>query len=307
MSTLNTRPTSFAWLMVPGQVRTATVGWGTDFNGETSVAVVNGGTPEEVVIASGEAAHTVTAPATADDYIVTFGIEGRDGGLRGTMRVQETGTSAPSDSVTLPVTIDAATIDVDVDLSGATAAQAAAITALTDEVADFPQLGDGAGTNATTIPGDPPTAHVNINPPIATSRTSGAVSVVNSSFAAADWDPAGNAAARPTDLVIPDVVAGDWVDLQMVMGVQNSTAALIWFSFGSYVGGVLQRAVGLPTWNALSGVPVVLTGLFSVQLQAGDIEDGSVRWRPIYVGFGTRVTSGDSQSPAHFFARGPYR
>jgi hypothetical protein len=99
-----------------------------------------------------------------------------------------------------------------------------------------------------------------------------------------DLDPGGTAAARPLDVVIPDVEAGQWVEFTPSAYVATATGATSLLDVFTIVGGAPvhqfgSTEVGISAWFISAGVPVNLGTRVSYQVQADDIEDGSVRLR----------------------------
>lgn len=99
----------------------------------------------------------------------------------------------------------------------------------------------------------------------------------------ADVDPGGSAAARPLDLVIPGVKAGQWVEVEPNF-YSGSTSAGIYLDVFAIVGGVPVSQFGLANegvsgWTLLISTARFITGSRSKKLVSGDIENDSVRLR----------------------------
>lgn len=114
--------------------------------------------------------------------------------------------------------------------------------------------------------------------------------LANTGAAWADLDAVsaapGTAAARPMDLVIPNVAAGDWVTVSAT-GIYNNGGGSGLFTLFTVVAGTPVRAFGDPAagvaaWAMLSSLYSTIAGSVSLQLQADDIEGGAVRIRPRY-------------------------
>jgi hypothetical protein len=99
-----------------------------------------------------------------------------------------------------------------------------------------------------------------------------------------DVDPGGSAAARPLDIVIPNVKAGQWVYVEMnaLSGAAATGVPLDMFTVvgGVSINGFSGNDLGQVGWflpNSTVGMSV--TGGRSYQLLEEDIENGSVRLR----------------------------
>lgn len=104
----------------------------------------------------------------------------------------------------------------------------------------------------------------------------------------ADVEADGTAAARPMDVVIPNVVAGQWIEVSSSLWVAATTGVTyldLWTivdgvpvnKFGGNYGEGVERATGwILTANAEK---VDLGNARPYQVQAADIQDGSVRVR----------------------------
>lgn len=105
----------------------------------------------------------------------------------------------------------------------------------------------------------------------------------NGTGAFADADSDGSAGARPLDIVIPNVEAGQWVRLEPNFQVSSAASPAL-FDFATIVAGatvnrVSGAAFGVIGWQAPANIVSMVTGGLSYQVVAGDIENGSVRFR----------------------------
>lgn len=99
-----------------------------------------------------------------------------------------------------------------------------------------------------------------------------------------DLDTGGTAAARPLDVVIPGVKVGQWVEVE-----PNATSAAattnVSLDICTIVAGVPVHhfgdpaLIGVTAWFCPSGALKHITGAVWYQVQADDIENGSVRLR----------------------------
>lgn len=98
-----------------------------------------------------------------------------------------------------------------------------------------------------------------------------------------DLDPGGTAAARPLDVVIPNVAAGQWISLYASMHPSNVAQSVQMDVFtvvaGSPVHQFGQSVGGTSTWLLPASTTAAVSGTRSYQLQSDDIENGSVRLR----------------------------
>lgn len=101
-----------------------------------------------------------------------------------------------------------------------------------------------------------------------------------------DVDPAGSAAARPTDVVIPNVVAGQWVAITLDAASFSATPFVrmdCWTIVGgvkvNQFGAAVNGNTGIVGWCFAASAFTKSTGTIHYQVQAGDIENGSVRIR----------------------------
>ncbi len=103
-----------------------------------------------------------------------------------------------------------------------------------------------------------------------------------------DTDPGGSAAARPLDIVIPDVRAGQWICVspefmsgagvatQVYMDMWTIVAAAPVNQFGAVV---VSNVGGIAPWTLITSVRSQAQAPCYYQVQQADIEDGSVRCR----------------------------
>jgi hypothetical protein len=121
-------------------------------------------------------------------------------------------------------------------------------------------------------------------------------------------DTAGSAAARPSDIVVPDVRVGDWLRASCAILVANTTPIAITFGLTTYTAGTRRNTYATTTWAALAGVNSQVSGTHSFQLVESDIEtDGSVRLRPTYIAAGAREIQTNFFYPFRFEVTGPFR
>lgn len=96
-------------------------------------------------------------------------------------------------------------------------------------------------------------------------------------------DPGGSAAARPLDVVIPNVSAGQWVEVSVNLYSPNAATAVYLDIFtvvaGSFVNQFGTDATGTVGWLIPASLAWQASNTARYQVQAGDIEDGSVRLR----------------------------
>lgn len=124
--------------------------------------------------------------------------------------------------------------------------------------------------------------------PVRVTRTAGALSLGVSANAWHDLDTTGSAAARNLDVVIPGVVAGDWICIDPDFS-SNSSAAAGYFDMHTVVAGAYVHRFGgdhSPTsvggtagWSFGSSTSSATQASSWYQVQADDIENGAVRCR----------------------------
>lgn len=103
-----------------------------------------------------------------------------------------------------------------------------------------------------------------------------------------DLDPSGSAAAKPLDLVVPNVTAGQWVCVTPNLASGGSSSAFVGLDIWTIVAGVPVHNFG-PTpagvnggvsgWKLNASVLSPITGAAWYQVQQSDIENGAVRLR----------------------------
>lgn len=102
-----------------------------------------------------------------------------------------------------------------------------------------------------------------------------------------DIDPSGTANARELDIVIPNAVAGKWIVGGINVLITSSTVAAA-MDFFTIVAGVPIHKFGDPTsltgaapgsWQPEANKTLAIMGSVPYQIQADDIESGSVRIR----------------------------
>lgn len=98
-----------------------------------------------------------------------------------------------------------------------------------------------------------------------------------------DLDPGGSASARPLDIVIPGVSAGDWVEVSANLYSPNAATAVYLDIFTVVAGAVVNQfgsaTTGIVGWLLPSGLAWQASNSGRYQVQSGDIEGGSVRLR----------------------------
>lgn len=106
----------------------------------------------------------------------------------------------------------------------------------------------------------------------------------------ADSEAAGNAAARPHDLVIPNVKAGDAIPISLNIGLASSGTNGKYLDFWSIVEGTPVNHMATGALNGSWNVPVAginsLNGLRTFYVQEADIDEGSLRLRLRHTGNG---------------------
>lgn len=120
--------------------------------------------------------------------------------------------------------------------------------------------------------------------PIVVSKTDANITVGNTSGVFVDLTLllGGTAEARQLDVVVPGVKPGDWLRLDAV-GRWGAQAHAPLLTFATIVAGAVVRrpppALGVPSWSAEANVTSAIAGGYSFQVDADDIENGSVRMR----------------------------
>lgn len=126
------------------------------------------------------------------------------------------------------------------------------------------------------------TASGNGASPIVVSKADASPTILDST-SWKDVDTGGSAAARPLDLVVPDVKAGQWVTLT-INGYSGSAASGGSVDFVTVVSGAKVNHVGNATagvtgWVIDNNTIKHLNGSIDYQVQSADIENGAVRFR----------------------------
>lgn len=135
---------------------------------------------------------------------------------------------------------------------------------------------------------------------------------LNTAAAWNDVDASGSASARDLDVVIPGVAAGQWVTFTPNFYSASTAGALFCDVFtvvaGSYVNQFGTSGGGVTSWFIFTNTAVTRGGPVSYQVQAGDIENGSVRLR--FRTYNTNATARSISSTggniAIFEGRGPF-
>ncbi len=100
-----------------------------------------------------------------------------------------------------------------------------------------------------------------------------------------DIDAGGSAASRPLDIVIPFVQAGNWVEIRPAIWSGAALAGIyvdaVTVVAGAKVNQFGSTTTGTTAWllDSSATVPSRVQAVVSYQVQAGDIENGSVRIR----------------------------
>lgn len=123
-------------------------------------------------------------------------------------------------------------------------------------------------------------------PPIVVTKTDGDVTCNVASWT--DAITAGTAAARPMDLIVPNVTAGQWIYIEPNYVVSSAGAAGLYSDIFTVVAGAVVNQlgttqVGIYGWFANTSLWTQVTGGVWYQVAAGDIESisgsPSVRFR----------------------------
>lgn len=119
--------------------------------------------------------------------------------------------------------------------------------------------------------------------PIVATKTDAALTIGHTGSGVwADTDTGGNAAARPLDLVVPGVRAGQRITLSILAHYTTGTNGGV-MDFWSVVGGapVSHIGQGAPNgpWIFEGGKAGMVSGRATFTVQEADIENGSVRLR----------------------------
>lgn len=149
--------------------------------------------------------------------------------------------------------------------------------------------------------------------PVRVVKSDANLTLVANTQAWADVDTGGTAAARPLDVVISGVTAGQWVDLEVNAHLASAAAVCLLDVFtvvsGSPVNQFGSTEIGVSGWVVNASIGVDLVGRMSYQLQAGDIEGGSVRLRLRYKNVHAtvaRVLDGTGGNRIVLEGRGPF-
>lgn len=157
--------------------------------------------------------------------------------------------------------------------------------------------------------------HVTSSPiTIPVSKADGDISLtVNNAWH--DVDAGGSASARPLDVVIPNVFAGQWVEFNLNCSLVTASSGLCYFDAVTIVAGAKVNhfsvggsgQVGPVGWQCIANAEHKLTGYINRQLAAGDIENGSVRIRLQCKTFtATSTLRAQAGLPFQAWGRGPF-
>lgn len=149
--------------------------------------------------------------------------------------------------------------------------------------------------------------------PVQVQRTSGAITAsVTAQWT--DLDPGGTAAARPLDIVLPNMSEGDFFDFRPIFSIATANGGWLLNLVVVVNGAVVRRCFppggfdfGFIPWAAVANTAKDInmpTPRLSVQ--AGDLENGSLRLRLQYTqGSVSRTVQADTTSPLWLEGRGP--
>ncbi len=146
--------------------------------------------------------------------------------------------------------------------------------------------------------------------PIQVTRTAGAITTAVSAVWV-DTDTGGTAAARPLDIVIPNMATGDAFDFRLFISASSVTGATL-MNLAVVVAGATQRrcfdeTFGYLPWSIATGVAKdVFTATPRLTVLAGDIENGALRLRLQHIqASNARNIGGSSSVPIWMEGRGP--
>jgi hypothetical protein len=151
---------------------------------------------------------------------------------------------------------------------------------------------------------------------VRTIKNDGNLSLVGASGAPwTDVDTSGTAAARNLDIVIPNVEAGDFVEVNLDCFVASAGGSCALDMRTIVAGAAVNHfgssnvGIGWSGWLLSNNVPVTVGSRALYQLQAGDIEDGSVRCRLAFslAATFTRTISATGGLALRLAGRGPFR
>lgn len=121
-----------------------------------------------------------------------------------------------------------------------------------------------------------------------------------------DLDPGGTAAARPTDIVIPGVKAGDTVEYGVSLHSPTAVNAQ-YLGVAPIVAAAPVRVIPPLGWLIPSGAAAFPAGSVMIPLTEADVENGSVRLRiQAFRIAGTAARSLGFTQPMKFWGRGPF-
>lgn len=153
----------------------------------------------------------------------------------------------------------------------------------------------GDWTPVDDLIGPDPVAAVG-NTPIVVKKTNGDIVLAPSNSVWTDVDSSGTAAVRTLDIVIPNVSAGQWISYHPSFFVTATGAVGVRFDVATIdaLGAVIHTAGdatwGVTTWFVSASAAANVVDPISMQLQASDIVNGSVRLRLRYLSTGAVVS-----------------
>lgn len=153
--------------------------------------------------------------------------------------------------------------------------------------------------------------------PLQVFRSTGNIALTTVASTWTDTDPDGTANARPLDLVISDVRAGDWVTVQpsyyspsTATNISQDIAVMVAGAVVHTFGGQMAGGTGgITGWFVTTGVIGQGGPAISYQVQADDIEGGSIRLRHRHLNSSTtaRTISAAGNNRFVLEGRGPFR
>lgn len=212
------------------------------------------------------------------------------------------------DQTTYATAIDVLTAAASTAQSTADGAQTDASNALA-AASDAQSTADDATDAAEAAHADATAALV---APLVTKRTLGDINLVNTAGAYEDLDNSGTPNARNLDIVFPDVVAGQVVELEPNLLASNG-AGFVFLTFASIVNGAVVNQIhgavagGVAGWFLPASAFGTASGPFPYTLQAGDIEGGNARFRLRYRSNGSKTiyANGGTTYALAVIGRGP--
>lgn len=209
------------------------------------------------------------------------------------------GTESPDNSITLApgsnefaLTVLGVVMSSDAasqaELDAEATARAAGDAALADAL-DAKETPAGAQSKVDTLAAALPAAYATVEAvnPVQVMRISGNFDVAVSA-AWADLDPGGTAAARPLDVVLPNMGVGDGWDFKPNLTLGTATGGFLMNLAIIKAGAVHRRlfsnAYGFFPWSAPSGqAKDLFSPIYRQNVQEGDLENGALRLRLQYI------------------------